>query len=92
MLALATGQQSPNACLCAGLTFFVYATDRILVPFANEYTDKLAPYKEPRSEVIEDLPSLVGTLPIQKLLFLDTVERMDEVWRIMGGLQCQATL
>ena len=65
------------------LSVLAYATDRILVPVANEHTDRLASYKEPVPEEVKDLRKVVGTLAVQKMILAETAERIDAIRPLM---------
>lgn len=56
-----------------------YANDRILATVTNKHTDTVAFYKEPALEVVESLRSLVGRVPMHKMLLGDEDDRIKEV-------------
>ncbi|KAK9809602.1 hypothetical protein WJX73_006630 [Symbiochloris irregularis] len=62
-----------------GLSILVYATDRILVPKINEHTHRLAAYREPQPEEVQDLRSLIGKVAMQKFILAGTPEQIVEI-------------
>ena len=62
----------------ADLTLTAYSYERILAEKTNPDTDRLLPYEDPTPESVGDLSKIVGTLPIQKFIFIAPPDRIDE--------------
>jgi hypothetical protein len=52
------------------LTLTAYCGERILCAATDEHTDRLNFYKEPPPEAVGDMAAIVGSIEIQKLIFM----------------------
>eukprot|EP00191_Tetraselmis_sp_GSL018_P020337 CAMPEP_0177592368 /NCGR_PEP_ID=MMETSP0419_2-20121207/8520_1 /TAXON_ID=582737 /ORGANISM="Tetraselmis sp., Strain GSL018" /LENGTH=354 /DNA_ID=CAMNT_0019083225 /DNA_START=24 /DNA_END=1085 /DNA_ORIENTATION=- len=62
-----------------GLTLTAYCGERILCEEVNDQTDRLLFYKEPTPEGVGPLESILGEVPVQKMIFMAEQERIDEI-------------
>ncbi|KAK9817632.1 hypothetical protein WJX74_008957 [Apatococcus lobatus] len=61
------------------VTLSGYSIDRVLCIKTNEQTDRLIFYGEPTPETMGPWGPVIDTLPIQKFLLMDSLERIDEI-------------
>ena len=61
------------------VTLSGYSIDRVLCIKTNEQTDRLVFYGEPTPESMGPWGPVIDTLPMQKFLLMDSLERIDEI-------------
>eukprot|EP00798_Chlamydomonas_sp_ICE-L_P006190 gene6190-2807_t len=61
----------------AGVSLTCYCGDRILAAQTDEQTDRLAFYKEPFVEAVGPLTDIIGKVPIHKMIFMASQEKID---------------
>ena len=62
-----------------GVTLIAYCGERILCAQTDRHTDRLIEYNEPTPEAVGDLADVVGRVAIQKVLFMASEERVQEI-------------
>lgn len=76
-----------------GHTTIIYSGMRILVRERNHETDMLLAYGEPEPETVGPLTALAGSIPVNKVIVVDTVERVKSARaQLQAQLDGQVTL
>jgi Cof subfamily protein (haloacid dehalogenase superfamily) len=65
----------------SGYSALIYNSDSILTRARNAMTDRMIQYHEPPPEVVGPLAALPGKVPINKFVFVDTPERIQQIRR-----------
>ncbi len=66
-------------------TALVYNSYTIMTRARNALTDRMIQYHEPLPEVVASLAALVGKVPINKFVFVDAPERVQQIRRELAA-------